>query len=234
MCTVDSLIGQNLEESGDLVRFDKTIGPMNSGAFTGYAYTEEFRVLGDRHKFFLSSDFLLGTVNYNGQSYFDYKMKYDVHGDNLLLRHGGVNGTQAIQLIKERVTKFEIEGHRFINLDVNYKMKTPVSGFLEVLFEGNNFSFLKKHKKYALKKVELESVYFEFKGLSEYFLVLNNGVNKIKSNKQITALFPNYRKQISDFTSKYKKIKKSDVQLYLESILSDLDKLIELKNEEGK
>lgn len=224
---VGILSGQENEKQSALYSFfDKTIGTTNSGVFNGIAYVEQFRVLGNKHKFFLKLGFMVGSVAYDGQQYFGYEMKYDVYGDELLLRLPGVNGFPAVQLIKERVVNFEIEGHRFENITPNDHKESAVSGFVEILLSGENFTFFKKHKKNILKKSDKKVLYHEFKDLSDYFIRLDGEFHKVKSLKNISGLFPNYRKQLSDFAASYKDIRKSDSELYLMSVLSDLDELI--------
>ena len=225
------LRAQDLKETNMYTQFDATIGPINSGVFAGFAYKEEFRVLGPKHKFFYSPDFILGSVAYDGQEYFGYKMKYDVYGDALLLYYAGVNGSQAVQLIKERVTEFEIEGHRFVNLPEQEDRELPTSGFIEVLFTGDHYMFLKKHRKRILKKSDRKSIYHEFKDRHAYYIRLNDEMTKVKSLSHITALFPEYRKQINDLAANYKEMMKNDLEYYYISILSDFDKIIEAKIE---
>lgn len=225
------LWAQDLKEANMYSQFDATIGPINSGVFTGFAYKEEFRVLGPKHKFFYSPDFILGSVTYDGQEYFGHKMKYDVYGDALLLYYAGVNGSQAVQLIKDRVTEFEIEGHRFLNLPELKEREWPVSGFIEVLLAGDHFTFYKKHRKRILKKSDRKSLYHEFKDRHKYYMLLNDEMTQVKSLTQITALFPEYRKQINDLATKYKELIKSDSDYFYISILSDFDKIIEPKTE---
>lgn len=229
VCCMGTLSGQNPDEAIMHKQFDETIGPINSGVFAGFAYKEEFRVLGDKHKFFFSPDFLLGSVTYEGQDYYGYKMKYDVYGDELLLRHAGVHGSQAVQLIKERVTNFEIQGYRFVNIAINADRQLPVSGFVEVLVEGDNFTFLKKHKKRILKKSDRKLLYHEFKDHSDYYISLDNEFIQVKTLKHVTVLFPDYRKQINEFATTYQDIRKSNPEYYLISILSDLDDIIVAK-----
>ncbi|MGB5435914.1 MAG: hypothetical protein WBM98_08485 [Maribacter sp.] len=225
------LRAQDLKEANRYSQFDATIGLINSGVFAGFAYKEEFRVLGSKHKFFYSPDFILGSVTYDGQEYFGYKMKYDVYGDALLLYYAGVYGSQAVQLIKDRVTEFEIEGHRFVNLSIQEDRELPASGFIEVLVEGDHFTFLKKHRKRILKKSDRKSLYHEFKDRRAYYMRLNDEMTQVKSLTHITALFPEYRKQINDLAAKYNELKKSDPEYYYISILSDFDTVFEPKTE---
>ena len=228
---IGGLRGQEPEETSIYSQFDMSIGPINSGIFAGFAYKEEFRVLGHKHKFFYSPDFLLGSVIYDGQSYFDYDMKYDVYGDELLLYHPMVNGSQAVQLIKERVTSFKIESHRFVNLPKQTGNELPVSGFLEVLLVGDHFTFYKKHRKRILKKSDRKLLYHEFKDRSAYYISLDNELTQVKSLVHIVALFPEYRKQLNDIAVKYKELKKSDLEYYFTAVLSDLDMMVDPKKE---
>jgi hypothetical protein len=227
---IGNLRGQEPEEASIYSQFDMTIGPINSGVYAGFAYKEQFRVLGPKHKFFYSPDFLLGSVTYDGQVYFGYKMKYDVYGDQLLVFHPGINSSQAVQLIKERVTNFEIESHRFVNLpEQTDKESLPVSGFMEMLVEGDHFTFFKKHRKRILKKSDRKLLYHEFKDRSSYYISLEGELTQVKSLTHIATLFPEYRKQINDFTTTYQDIRKSNPEYYLISILSDLDEIIVAK-----
>ncbi len=205
--------------------FDKTIGQDNSGVFKGISYVEKYMVIGDRHKFFMQPNFVKGSVKYEGQDYYDLDLKYDVFADELIVRHPGIIGSPLVQLFKERISRFQIEGHHFIRV-VDKTSNSDISGFVEVIREGRNLAFYKKHKKSILKKSAEGVVYYQFKDRWQYFIGHNAGFFKIKTIKDINTLFPDYRKQLNDIGAKYKGLKKSDFENYIGSILTDFDNLL--------
>lgn len=230
------LYGQESEiEVNPYFLMDLTIGKTNSGLLTGVVYEERHPVKGEKHKFFHSPDFITGKLNYDGQSYYGYEIKYNVFEDELLVRHQGIKGVPTVQLLKDRVVDFEIDGHFFENIGSNQNKDPSFSGFLELLLTGENFALYKNHRKKILKKTSKEGVDYQFKDRSELFIRYNDQWHKLKSVKDIYALDSSFKNELDKFAQKYAQIKKSDFEKFTLSILTDFKKMnIEAKANENE
>lgn len=212
---------------------DQTIGKTNSGLLTGVVYEERHPVKGEKHKFFLSPDFITGKLNYDGQSYYGYEIKYNVFEDELLVRHQGIKGVPTVKLLKNRVVDFEIDGHFFENIESTQDRDLSFSGFLEMLLTGENFTLYKNHKKKILKKTSKEGVDYQFKDRSDLFIRYNDQWHKLKSIKDIYAIDSRYKNELTKLAQKYAQIKKSDFEKFTLSIFTDFKK-VEIKTKEDK
>ncbi len=114
------------------VWFDNIIGQTNSGIFKGLGYVNEYRVVNDRHQFFISTDFKSGSVTYDDQTYFDVPLRYDVYLDDLLLLNDELSDKPIMLFDKRKVSEFNIgeDSFEFISSRTSNEQ---ISGFFEVL-----------------------------------------------------------------------------------------------------
>lgn len=225
------ILGQTADNSSIYIWFDDVIGRTNSGIFEGVAYTEEFRVINERHQFFKEPNFVPGSLVYDGQPYFDVELRYDVYQENLLTMNAEATGSPLLILDKKKVAEFTIGGHRFKKVHQNLR-EGEVHGFLEVLWENDSISLFKKHAKKIFKRTDKEILYYEFKDRYSYYLYYANTYYPLKKANDLNAVFPEYRKSLKAIRNRYASLGKSDPDAYMKSILSDLSAF--LSNQSGK
>lgn len=211
--------------------FDQTIGITNSGIFNGVVYFEKYPVRGNEHKFFGSKDFVLGTVEYKEQSYFNVELKYDVYEDQLLIKNPDLSGSPIAVLDKESITTFKINDHLFKNLVFSTRKNNGLSGFFEVLIDDDSLTLLKKHTKKIFRLLESETdgvelygskLYYKFKDGSSYYLRYNNEYYPLKKIVSLNSIFPQYKTELKEIYKRHEAIRKSDAESYLLSVIKDL------------
>ena len=101
--------------------FDDIVTKTNSGVFKGTEYFERFNRINERHQYFKTSSFSNGSVVYNGQLYFNIPLKYDVFDDKLLIKDPNTLNAPVIELDKNKISSFIINGHKFIHVFHNEK-----------------------------------------------------------------------------------------------------------------
>lgn len=201
--------------------FDNLIGQTNSGVFKGLYYANEYRTINEKHQFFKSGDFKTGSVNYNGQDYFEILLRYDVYLDNLMVINDVLANRPIVVLDQERITNFKIEGHSFEQL--YSKLSSEVeSGFFEVLLKNETFKLYRKHTKKMFKRTDAQSLYYEFKDGYTYVLHSGNTYYRFKKVKEVVSILPDYRKQLRSVKKKHSALKKSDTDAYVIAVLTDL------------
>lgn len=205
--------------------FDKAVSIENSGLYNGLIYTEKHRMMGQKQKFFYSTDFLKGSIEFDGQSYFDVLMKYDVNEDQVLIKLNKV-----LLLKKAKVKSFSIEGHNFENFNSRDHSSPNINGFIEVLLDNEPFQFIKKHKKEMREKLGNKLVFHEFDDKSEYFLLYQNQYHRISKRKEIIKVFPDLKSEIKKQFPKPRR--KSNLEAYLTSVLSGIHLM--MSNEKEK
>ena len=205
--------------------FDNIIGKNNTGVFKGIQYFEKFQVKNENHKFFKHRFFIWGAVVYNNQPYFEIALKYDVYGDELLIKNSKILDAPIIQLDKKNITGFELNGHIFKNVTFNINQDKGVTGFFEILLENDAISIFKKHKKKISRIIEKE-VYYEFKDQFQYYIRYNDTYYMLKKVSFLTTIFTEYKTQLKNSFKRHENLRKVDSDNYLKSIIVDLNTLI--------
>jgi hypothetical protein len=131
-----------------------------------------------------------GSVFYDGVQYQNVQVKYDIVKDLLLIAHP--NGYTVFSLFSPRVDSFSFAGHRFFYL--KDKPKNLPSGFYELLQEGK-LSILAKRKKKINENALAPERGERFDTMDEFYAEKDGNYYRIKTEKQIVALYPDRSKE---------------------------------------
>ena len=112
-----SMNGQNNTEVNYYNLFDQEVGVANTALYQGVVYTEKYRTINGNTQYYKTRDFLKGSVCYEGQCYYDLNLKYDVYEDQVLLKLIGKAGGGTVQLFKDKIESFQINGSDFVKLE---------------------------------------------------------------------------------------------------------------------
>ncbi len=206
--------------------FDASVGLENTGLYNGIEYEEKYRMINEKHKFFQTADFIEGSIIYDGQSYYTVMLKYDIHEDQVLIRLKNGFTEVTLQLIKEKISSFEIMNHRFTQITSQSLENKNISGFYENLFERPLFTLFKKHKSTKIKRLDRKVTYYEFFNDYQYILFYKNEYHAIKNRSDIIALFPELKKEIKTFYNTTRSGKKSNPDRFIRSIMQKVDMLL--------
>jgi len=221
-----SLSGQVVIQNSYYNWFDKLVGIENTNVYDGIAYIETQRTINEKTKFFKSQDYLPGSVVYNGQSYFDLEMKYNVVGGQLLLKLADRIGGNTLQLFKNKLSSFTIDGHDFVKI-IPKNGPAESLGFFEIVLQNENFELFVKPIKREFIRKDRSSIYYEFIDQKSENLLLYNGIyHKIESKKDMVNIFPEYKKEINKFHSTARSLKNSNPDEFLKALVTRLDILL--------
>ncbi|MGX1929621.1 hypothetical protein [Flagellimonas sp. 2504JD4-2] len=190
----ESALGQDLQKNVFVHNwFDNITGIESSDIHYGQVYTEKHRLKSTKTKFFVSPEFRPGEVYFNNQPYFNLNLKYDVHGDNLILQVKNELGGIPLLLRNEHVDSFAIEQHRFKNV-AQQDSETGISaGFYEIYRTTPFFNILKKHGKRLVNSLGNTVSYDEFEDLDPTFILeYKNEFFVLKRIKEVSNIFPDY------------------------------------------
>jgi hypothetical protein len=138
--------------------------------YNGTAYTE-YNSLVEEHPYFLSDDWINGTIYYDNDKYEEIPLQFDIRTAEKVITEHGTSG-QKIQLISERISSFTLGTHRFIRLE---KKETDrfkgAPGFYQVLVEGEHVTLLAKHTKTLQKRFSSYLVVAEFETITKYYFL---------------------------------------------------------------
>jgi len=219
-------------ETQRYVWFDNLLGQTNSGIFKGLHYVNAYRVVNDAHQFLITSDFVLGSVTYYDQGYFDIPLRYDVYRDDLLVVNNELANRPIMLFDKKGVSEFAIAGNSFEYIP-SKKPNEEVSGFFEVLLRKDSLTLYKKHKKKVFKRTDTQVLYYEFKNYYYYLLKVNDSYFTFKKAKELNRIFPKLRKELKAIDRKYSSLKKDSADDYIKAVLTDLYLLQAKTEQEG-
>jgi hypothetical protein len=124
--------------------FDAATGDENPELYNGVLYVEEFKVINDKHQFFRTDKFMLGNVSYNGNTYYDQYLKYDLLNDELLVKPKTASDALLLQTVKSKIDSFTLKEHKFIKIYNKENIRSN-SEFYEKISQNKNINLLKKH-----------------------------------------------------------------------------------------
>ena len=171
----------------------------NSLLYSGVEYTRGLILFGES-PFYMVREPLPGTINYQGNWYSVAELQYDCKNDVLVTTDR--KGDLAMELIKEKVHAFTIDGHQFEKL----KLQGKQGEFYEKIFSGKRSLFIQWQKKVISNRVD-EKRYVLFRNVylinpsdtvrinrvADYFDLLGQNRNKIKRYYKEQHL--NFRKE---------------------------------------
>jgi len=220
--------GQNQDEKQAIYTLlDNVIGIDNTSIYNGNEYREKFKTLDNNHPFFNSQDFIIGTIEYNGDLYFNINIKYNLFNQEIIAKLKSKNGSEAaIKLYNSKIESFIINNQKFINVSPN---SSGVNGFYEEVSIDNDYTLLIKHQKFKKDLYRNEQLYVEFvTAKNEYLILKGNTYYTLDSKKDVINLFPDSKQKINQFYRDYRSLRKADYCQFLIKLLQEL-KLSRLK-----
>ena len=212
----EQLLGQVDELRLEYVYFDDIVGEENTSLYQGILHLEKYRTINENKQFFKSSKFYNGTIWYEGQPYFNQKIKYDVFEDGLLLKLKEEVGGGILKVVKANVDSFKIDEHNFINIGLSNSSDDVQPGFYEVIFESVTASLCVKHNKNIIKKKNEKFGYYEFVDAPKtYVLFYEDMYYKLNSKKSVLRLFPQHELQINEYYKKSRKTLNKNKDLFM-------------------
>ncbi|WP_343696538.1 hypothetical protein [Flavobacterium sp.] len=199
--------------------FDKTVGKDNLDLNNGVPHTNPYKAIGDSH-LYLIDKYEIGKINFDGQKYYDVKLKYDVYRDILVLNPYGESENIGINLNQSKISSFSILDKNFVKIE---KKNETVPEFVPGYYEESNiaadFTFYIKHHKDIQKTVLESGIFYSFKENNSFFIDFKNTIYPIKGKNDIIKLFPEQKKQINGFYLLNRELKKSDQDQFMKNLM---------------
>jgi hypothetical protein len=201
-------------------KFDSIVGKENLGLNNGPLALYPYKTIGENNMYFKSSKFTIGNLVYDGQPYFDTKLKYDIYKDQLILNPAEQPEQIGISLIQDKTDSFSIYGKNFIRIT---KSQTALpdftSGYYEIIKIGKNFDLLVRHHKDMLKEINDEGVYYSFHENYQYYIEYNETFYQVNNKSSIVKIFPENKKSINAFYQKNRSLSKTDYIQFINSLM---------------
>ncbi len=207
--------------------FDQVIGPENTGLYNGKQYVDLYinRIVDNKHAYFYSNEPVSGSVTYDGQTYYNVNMRYNLETDQLLIHLKPGSVASILQLIYDRINRFTINDFRFVKVKSSYEDGSGINGFHMVLVENANFLLLKRHTKSkarGTKQIVGDRLQYEFISKTKYVLYNNSMYSDIESKADIIENFPWIKNEIKQFYKTYKPLLKRNPDTFMQRLFTEI------------
>jgi hypothetical protein len=161
-----------------------------------------YKIKGDQ--FLYSPDFLPGSVTIEGRTFSNLKLKYDIYNDELIMITA--NGI-IIQLNKEMVEAFSMNPDNIYNFTkLEADTLNSLSGYVNVLYEGNTSLFVKYRKE--ILQLAVENKYDMFNQINRIYVKKDGVISRVDTKREFLNLFKD-KKQLLHAFIRSKKLKLS-------------------------
>lgn len=147
-----------------LLNFQKTDGPL----YNGKMHHPHPKFKDGEHTSFINDHYTQGTIVYDGLTYKDLSVMYDLVRDQLLLLNKDSSGGIVVQ--PDHVDFFSLHNHNFVNIKPGTASKNVAPGYYDLLYNGQISLLVRRVKKvtekvsqYVEKVVEQTTTYYLFK-----------------------------------------------------------------------
>ncbi|PVX45203.1 hypothetical protein C8C85_0982 [Flavobacterium sp. 103] len=201
-------------------KFDSIVGKENLGLNNGPLALNPYKTIGDNNMFFKNNKYTIGNLVYDGQPYFNVKLKYDIFKDQLILNPPEQPEHIGISLIQDKTDSFSIYGKNFVKITKSQtSLPEFISGYYELIKISKNFNLYIKHYKDILKEINEEGVYYSFHQKYQYFIEYNNKFYEINNKASIVKIFPENKKNINAFYQKNRSLSTTDYNQFINSLM---------------
>lgn len=189
-----------------------------SGIYNGPAY-EPNNIIIKGSALFTSTDWINGAVTYDGVTYSNTRLKYDMYKDQLVSLL--YNNFSSYNLLTPRVANFDISGHHFVTVPDNPDM----TGFFDELYKGKSQVLVKRKMIVQNAGGGLDRVENEYEYHTYYYVSINNQYYKISSASNIDDLLKTHKKEVQKYIKANKSTFKKNKELAIVSAVSYYDQI---------
>ena len=201
-------------------KFDSIVGKENLGLNNGPLALNPYKTIGDNNMFFKNNKYTVGNLVYDGQPYFNVKLKYDLFKDQLILNPPEQPEHIGISLIQDKTDSFSIYGKNFVKITKSQTALTDfITGYYQIIKIGKNLNLFIRHQKDILKEINDEGLYYSFHEKYQYYIEYNEKFHEISNKASIVQLFPENKKDINSFYQKNRSLIKSDYNQFINSLM---------------
>ncbi len=160
-----------------------------SGIYNGRHYVDYTRLLKEGHVFFDSTATVPGAVRYNQVTHDNIPMLLDLVAEELIVQH--FNGVFLIQLVKDKVEWFEINGHYFEHLGAEDGLSP---GFYDKVYEGNALKLYVRRRKLIHEEIEHMQVQKIVLPEDRYYIHKDGEFHLVRSKASVMKLLGNKKR----------------------------------------
>lgn len=161
--------------------YHKAIGGQ-SALYNGRKYQAPEHTL-EQHPFFSSPDWIMGSVNYDGETFDDIPLMYDLYNQVVVTEHRPSG--HPTQLVSEKLQQFSLAGHTFAIIEnESVGNSLPRSGFYDVLYPGET-KVIAERRKLLREDVTATSIERTFDEKNRYYIFTNGVFFPVRSKASV-------------------------------------------------
>jgi hypothetical protein len=173
-----------------------------SGLYNGSEYVPYVDMLKEGHPYFDTSKMVNGSVYYDGMSYTNVPMLYDIVRDELIILH--FNKVFFLQLIKSKTESFEILEHSFVHLGRDSTKKEGVrDGFYDLLYNGK-IKLYAKREKVIQETIPNMTIERKIYSKNRYFIFKKDHYTEVYGKKSLLNFFDDKKTMLKQSLKKQK------------------------------
>jgi hypothetical protein len=152
------------------------------------------RVIGDQYLF--TREFIPGTVTIGGKTYGTMPIRYDIYNDEIMTI---TDRNMVIQLNREIVEMFSFRynGKDYKFLKIDQDSLNTISGYVNVLFDGELSLYIKYKKEISLLAVD--NKYDQFLESYKVYLKKDGRLYSVSGNSEVLRIMKDRKKQVKRF-----------------------------------
>ncbi|HOX82412.1 MAG TPA: hypothetical protein PLJ60_17480 [Chryseolinea sp.] len=155
----------------------------------------DYRPLKDEHPYFISNDWITGSIGYNGERYDSVSLMYNIHSDQVISEQ--FSSFIMIELVRDKIQFFSIYGHDFVML----QEKTIPYGFYDQLYKGKTSLYAKRYKEF-IETISAAQMQRSFLEKSKYYINKDGNYYLVKSKKSVIQVLSDRKKELKQFIRK--------------------------------
>lgn len=144
------------------------------------------------HQFFLTDEWTMGSVFYDGQQFEQVPLLYDIVKDQLVARYR--HGFGDLTLQNPKVRSFTLAGHNFMRVEADTgRMEGLRTGFYDQLYTGKT-KVLARRRKERLPQLSETKITIEFPIKDQLYLYKDGEYQPVRSKRSVLALLPEHKR----------------------------------------
>ncbi len=152
------------------------------------------KVQGDQY--FLSGNFLKGSLSFNGRQFNDLNLKYDIFNDELILK---IDNQPIIFLNKEMADSFDLifSGKTYHIINAGTDTLSILRGYINVLYDGHTALYVKYFKK--ILPLAVDGKYDIFNQEHRIYLKKGREIIQVSGKRELLKLLEDKKKEIREY-----------------------------------
>lgn len=175
----------------------------------------------DDHPFFSSVDWLTGDVFYDGEFFQEVPLMFDLHSEQLIAEHASTG--HAIQLVREKLQHFTIDGHRFEKMG-DEASGLPQQGFYDILYDGETRVVVKRQK-ILLEEIIGSTVQVTFSERNRYFLLKDGVYSSVRNKASVLKVLGDRKQELRKFLKQQRIYFTENRERLLKSVAEHYDQI---------